>query len=263
MFTADGELAGTTNITGIIAPPGRMYRLSDGGWVVGSGDGFTTAQLRGNAEPGVHRLESPIVRLSRDGTRVDATGVFPSAEVEVVVDGPRTVFTSALFGRKLSYAVWNDQLFVGTADRLAVDVYSPTGRLLRSVRAPEVDVRWTEEIEAAHREYVRERIASAAPERRPDLESRLVGRELPQTVPAYTSLLVDQQGNLWLGEFRIDHRTPRHFLVFDRDGRFMTGITVPPDFRVLMIPHGQVRGRATDDLGVQYVVGCSIVRDSG
>jgi hypothetical protein len=87
----------------------------------------------------------------------------------------------------------------------------------------------------------------------------LASLELPPTVPAYASLRVDDESNVWLGEYRIDPADPQRFLVFDSDGRFITVVAMSADLRVMTIAHGQVWGRRDDDLGVEYVVGYAIV----
>jgi hypothetical protein len=259
LFGPDGGLGPTRTIMGTTALPGTIYQLPDHAWVVGT-SGASTAQLGRDPAPGVHRLHSPILRVSNDGMRIDTIGVFPSSEAEITKMGDRMIFGPARFGRTLSYAVADDLILVGTADRLEVDLYSATGQHVRSVRAPEVDLRLTPEIESAYREFIRERMADAPPEQRA-AERTIPEMELPQTVPAYSSLLVDDEANVWLGEYRYDYTPARRFLVFDRNGHFLTGVTVPPEFRALTIARDHVWGRATDDLGVEYVVGYAVQRE--
>jgi hypothetical protein len=259
LFGPDGGVGPTRTIMGLTALPGTMYPLSDGAWVVGT-SGSSTTQLGRDPAPGVHRFHSPILRMSNDGMRIDTIGVFPSSEAEIRKMGDRMMFGPARFGRMMSYAVADDLILIGTADRLTVDLYSATGEHVRSVRAPDVDMRLTPAIETAYREFIRERIADAPPEQRV-ADRTIPEMELPQTVPAYSSFLVDDEANLWLGEYRYDFTPSRRFLVFDRDGHFITGVTVPSDFRVMTIVRDHVWGRATDDLGVEYIAGYSVQRE--
>jgi hypothetical protein len=79
-------------------------------------------------------------------------------------------------------------------------------------------------------------------------------------VPAYSSLLVDDAGNLWLGEYHYDLSPPRRFVVFDRDGRFASLVTMPERFSPRTITRNRVWGVATDSLDVEYVVAYAIER---
>jgi hypothetical protein len=49
--------------------------------------------------------------------------------------------------------------------------------------------------------------------------------------------------------------------VFDAEGRVVTAVAVPESFRVMAVRQGQVLGRATDELGVQQVVGYALGKE--
>jgi hypothetical protein len=260
LFGADGGVGPTRRMLGLPAPPGSMHRLSDGSWVVGA-SGWTSTQFGRNPAPGVHRVQAPILRVSSDGESIDTLGMFPGGEAEIRTRGESILFGSARFAHQLEYDVANDEIYIGTGDRMQVDVYSPTGQHVRSVRAPEVDVRLTPEIAAAYRDFIRERTAENERQDPAAAERTVAEMELPETMPAYSSLIVDEHGNLWVGEYRYDLAPPHRYIVFDPEGRFITGVTVPPDFLVMTIANDHLWGRLTDDLDVQYVVGYAIVRD--
>jgi hypothetical protein len=260
LFGAEGGVGPMRRMLGLPAPPGSMHRLSDGSWVVGV-SGWSSTQFGPNPAPGVYRVEAPILRVSSDGESIDTLGMFPGNEAEIRTRGETILFGSARFAHQLEYEVANDEIYIGTGDRMQVDVYSSTGRHVRSVRAPEVDVRLTPAIDAAYRDFSRERIAESEREDPAAAERTVADMELPETMPAYSSLIVDDRGNLWVGEYRYDLAPARRYIVFDPEGRFITGVTVPPDFRVMTIANDHLWGRLTDDLDVQYVVGYAMVRD--
>lgn len=259
-FGPAGGLGATTRVAGLVAAPGRVYRLTEGDWLLGIG-GFSTSQLGNNADAGVHRLTSPILRIASDGSRIDTVGVFPGQEVEVRATGDRVTVGPARFGRKLSYAVWNDEIFIGTADQLQVDVYAQSGVQIRSVRAPAVGMQLTREIRSAYEDFLRSRVASASPEVQAEMERTISGIDYPSRLPAYSSLLVDDEGNLWVGEYRYDLRTPTRYLVFDSGGRFITRVRVPPNTRVFTVSEDHVWGRTTGELGVEQIVGYLIMHE--
>lgn len=254
LYGPNGELGRTVRIAGLTAPPDRVYRMSAGEWILGT-RGSSTAQLGGGPpEPGIYRFDSPILRISADGEQVDTIGLLPSSEVEIREMQGGFRFGPAPFGRTLSYAVANDHVLTGTADRFQFDLHSSSGRSVRSVRAPDVDVSMTPQIEAAYRQFRGERAASGPPDERAEAERSLAEMNMPDSVPAYSSILVDSDGNAWVGEYRFDIRSAQQFLVFDADGRFTGRASMPPSLRVMAIRDGRVWGRHTDDLGVEYVV---------
>ncbi len=260
LFAPSGELGATTRIVGLPSAPARVHRLLTGDWIVGVG-GASSARLPPGASPGVHRMSAPILRVAGDGGRIDTIGVYPSNELELTTtaNGSGSV-GDARFGRDLSWVVTNDRIVVGTADRLALDFYSVNGKLIRSVRAANVDVRLTPAIDAAYRDFLRARQANESPEERAAGERRISAIDLPDSVPAYSSLLGDDAGNLWVGEYRYDLAPPRRFLVFGADGRFITAITLPQNFRAMTIARDRIWGRETNELEVQYVTAHAIHR---
>lgn len=254
LFGPDGAVGPTTRIDGMTAPPGRMYRLSSGEWILGT-SGASTAQLGdGPPEAGVYRLDSPLLRISADGSQVDTLGLFPSTEVEIRTDQGGLLFGPAPFGRRLAYAVVDDEVLIATGDRLQLDIYSPAGSVLRSVRAPDVDVSLTSEDGTAYHEFLRERAANASPDQRAAVERSISDTQLPDSMPAFSSIVVDADGSVWVGEFRPDMGAAQQFLVFDTDGRFTGRAAMPPSFRVMAIDGRLAWGRTTDELGVEYVV---------
>lgn len=154
-------------------------------------------------------------------------------------------FAAATFGRDLTYAVANDRIHIGAADRLEVDVYSPEGELVRSVRAPEVELRVTPEMEAVHRDTLYARVERAPEEQRANMARQLAHRALPDSLPACPSLTVDDEGNLWVREYPFWTRTDQRYLVFDSEGRVRTSVVLPSRLRVLSIRTGHIwpRGR--------------------
>ena len=74
----------------------------------------------------------------------------------------------------------------------------------------------------------------------------------------HSGFLVDDLGNLWVAEFRLDGASPQRYIVFDNLGRFITTVSIPEHLRLMAISANRVFGRTTDSLDVQYVVGYEI-----
>lgn len=67
---------------------------------------------------------------------------------------------------------------------------------------------------------------------------------------------MDRQGNLWVGDFRTPSAAdgePTAWTVFDREGRVLAEIGMPPRFRIFDIGADWVLGVRTDELGVEHV----------
>jgi hypothetical protein len=259
IFTADGTLVGTAPIVGLTGPPGAVYPLADGSLVMGI-SGFSTQQLGDNIEDGTFRLPSPLLKLTRDGERADTIGMFPGMEIQITTRDGGFRIGGATLGKGLSYAVAGEEIYIGTQDRFEIDVYSPDGHLLRSIRAPGVDVTVGPDYVGAYRDWMRGRLSEVPPEERAEAERTIAETDLPAAAPAYSAFFIDSSGNLWVGEHRFDLEPPEKWLVFDPDGTLVTSVSTPPSFRPMSVTGDLIAGRATDDLGVEQVVVYAIQR---
>ncbi|MFO7893832.1 MAG: hypothetical protein R6U63_08860 [Longimicrobiales bacterium] len=222
--------------------------------------GFSAAQIGPNPQPGYYRTNSPVLGISAGGSRVDTVGVFPSTEVEVRTRGEGMSFGPARFGRNLSYGVLGNDVLVGTADRLEVDIYTPQGRLARRIRAPDVSNDLTPEMESTYRDRLRETFAGLPPEQRIVAQRSAASIDFPSKLPAYSAVYVDACANIWVAEYPLVPGPAQRFLVFGRHGGFISVVEVPRGFRLLTITDGEVWGYATNDLGVERVVGYRLMK---
>ena len=77
--------------------------------------------------------------------------------------------------------------------------------------------------------------------------------ELPESLPAYTLVLLADTGHLWAKRYRMRGESMDHWDVFAADGVHLGRVMVPASFRIEEISRGQVVGIATDELGVERV----------
>ncbi len=254
LFGSDGELGRTTRLAGLMAPPASMLRIPSGDWILGAA-GSSSSQLGQNIESGIYRPMSPILRVSNDGARFDTLGMFPGTEIQITTTGDGFMMALAPIGRgATSYAVVGNELIVGTKERLQFDVFSTAGSLVRSVRAPDVDLTVTPEIQAAYEVLVQEQLANVPASERASAERRMAAMKLPDVVPAYSSMWTDADGRVWLGSLRIGDSSPQEALVFDVTGTFLGRAELPPSLRIFIIRDGFVWGRERDEFDVEYVV---------
>ncbi len=76
---------------------------------------------------------------------------------------------------------------------------------------------------------------------------------LPEIMPAFSRLLVDEVGWLWAELYRFDVRAPMRWLVFGPNGEGFGSVDMPPDLEVWQIGRDFVLGVWQDELDVEYV----------
>ncbi|HSG82474.1 MAG TPA: hypothetical protein VLC48_09495, partial [Gemmatimonadota bacterium] len=128
--------------------------------------------------------------------------------------------------------------------------------------------RWVEAARrpaAAHYERYREEdIASASEGRRPLIAHYY--REdlpLPEHLPVYQGLFVDDLGYLWVEQYRLPWEDPPQWEIFDPEGRWLGRVTTPRRFRLFQIGRDFILGRHRDEIGVERVRLYSLLKPEG
>ena len=85
------------------------------------------------------------------------------------------------------------------------------------------------------------------------LRSRYSSLPLPEIIPVFSRLIVDDEGWLWAELYRYEVHAPVRWLVFDPDGEGVGSVDLPPDLDVRQIGRDFILGVWRDELGVQYV----------
>jgi hypothetical protein len=80
------------------------------------------------------------------------------------------------------------------------------------------------------------------------------------TLPAFSRVLVDGEGNVWMEEFRINLAAAAAWSVFDPNGRWLGRAETPAGLKVMLIAGGSVVGVTRDDVGVERVAVHPLVR---
>lgn len=237
LFDATGSLLGTVQTQGTLV---SVSRFVDGRWFVAEAEGEWGTTLDPSAPAGLHRSPAAAFVLDRDGVQMDTVGNFPASEMAITrVDG-RPGAVPPPYGRMLSFALEGELIYVGTGDFLGFDVYSPDGRKLRSVRAPEPDRTLTtvdvELFQAAMLDALPSGVDASA------FEAILREATVPREKAAYTRLLVDPRGKVWLSEYESSFLATGLWRVVDGEGNPVAEVRVPDGFRIT-------------DLGVDHVLG--------
>jgi hypothetical protein len=163
-------------------------------------------------------------------------------------------FSSALplFHRQSHVATDGKSIYVGSADLMQFDVYSPTGSLERAVRVPSYD------LSLSSAEVDSERALRLGDNPPPRVRSYVAALPDPRSRPAYSKLIVDRERCLWAAEHR-GERTgllstdPVRWEVFDATGEWLGRAETPPRFTVFEIGEDYVLGVWLDALDVEHV----------
>lgn len=187
-----------------------------------------------------------------EDTLVKVPGNDSFREPLVVRGRTRIAYVSPLFARQLHTAVSGMLLWSGSADAFEVAVYASDGRLERLVRWPgEVRPVTARDVDG-YRAWALARASSEEARRR--TERRVAEMPARDTVPAYSDLRVDAEGNLWVRAFHLFWVDgPIEWWVFDETGRWLSVVSVPKRFRVTEIGTDYVLGEWTDSLDVERI----------
>ena len=189
-----------------------------------------------------------------------AAGEFEGRRRRYGVGGSRTGYQ---FQPWFNMAAGRKGYYATQGDSYSINAYDPEGHLVRIIRLAREPRPVTDEVKAAHKERLSERIlAPGAPLEGGSPEKILEGmlsRPYPSHLPTFFQLLTDPEGNLWAGQRRYgtsaDAQGPdviEHF-VFGSDGRHLGVVELPANFRVFQIGADFILGSVWDELDVQYV----------
>ena len=181
---------------------------------------------------------------------------------EMGVDGPEPVVPA--FSQELVTANWGDLVVATWNKPYEIRVLQADGTLTRIVRREHTPVLPTEADRAV---FVAEQIAylgtfvNAAGDRmpaayreeyfRPSLESR----PLAERFPAFSTVLADEAGHLWVREYDLprEERPAPLWTVFDPEGRVLGFVETPAGLDILQIGEDFILGRVKDEFEVEYV----------
>lgn len=169
----------------------------------------------------------------------------------------RRVWTSEfwhreIFGWNLKLATWADLVIVTPSDRYEIRAFEPDGTLARIVRMEHARRSPT----AAHVEaFIEARVSEASVSRREQVRRHHGAAPVAEYFPAFSSVLSDRLGHLWVEEFDVpgDGQDAVLWTVFDPEGHVLGLVETPQGLQIYEIGEDYLLGSMEDELGLDYI----------
>jgi hypothetical protein len=252
ILDAEGSFARSYQVPSIQGRPSVTEAIFADGSILAIplGTGPATGQ-------GLVRRERELWHLPLDGGEAVRIAAFPETETFFFEGGgSRRPF----FGKHAYYTTSRRGLIWGQTDRLSLHVVSPDGatrEIHRIVREPRSfgpsDIQ----------PLVDERLADAAPDRRPMVQRQLSSLPTSGTVPEWgwpdygdeygRALLVDDADFVWLAEYFMPSAPTNARTVLDTEGTWLGSVSLPARFSPLHIGSDFILGVFEDELEVEHV----------
>jgi 6-bladed beta-propeller protein len=255
----------------IVPTNGRVEIAVPVGWfadgtIVGIAQSIAINQKR----DGTYRDSISLIRYGSDGVVRDTLGRFPGAEMEqmTISIGPQTlsVPTAVPLGKQTVGTTVANRMALVQNNSWEIELRDADGRLRILARANEQPTKLTPSDIAAHRKEMLS-VMEATPMFRgipAALKSQITARaeqaKYPATLPFFSNLLADPEGNVWAQEAAAPTRKAQRFAVIDSTGRWLGTVTMPTDFTATSITADAVYGVWKDADEVEHVRGYRLLK---
>lgn len=207
---------------------------------------------------GVRRDTSMLILFDADGAFLDSLGAFAGSEAWINRTEHSVSVRGRPFGKDLFVIGRDSSIYVGTADAPEITVLRRDGSMERVLRwsAPSREV--TPEIIEA---YVAATIDATSEDRRSQVRALLKDAPYPAGMPAYASVLLADDGALWVGRYMPRGQGERQtFDVFESSGAPRGSVELPARFTPSQVTGDRVLGFWRDDDDVAHVRVYRVVR---
>lgn len=173
-----------------------------------------------------------------------------------------------IFGGETMAAVAGDNLVVGWSRAVAVHAIDRSGDTVRTIPLPFESAAVTSRDVTMARESFLQRSAdryARSPNhpsagRLAEAARRRLGKVgYKETMPRFSALVADADGNVWIGEYARPGESMRRWLIVDRVGSNMSAIDIPTSIEVLYISGDNLLGLTRDELDLE-TVGLYVIR---
>jgi len=229
-------------------PPRFVDRFVDGSLLLSS----SVRRFPANPPSGLSRDTLLWLRAEAGGSTVDSLPVTPASESSIRItseEGGSVRSMSILslpFMRNVHTAASGDRYWQGTTDAYEIMLRRGDGTVERIVRRLVEPV----PVRGAYLDSLR-RVQEA--ESGPEAAKAVLGVPIPDQLPAFQRLMVDDGANLWVQHTAWPGHVPPEWDVYDAEGSMLGTVRMPAGFRATHIGADFVLGVWRDEDGVEYV----------
>lgn len=242
-----------------------LARISDdvGGYLNPSG-GFANGQtvyggafdMRriGELKNGMNRAGTFYRSAKPDGTLATDFGDKDGAEFFIKdMEGEGQDSRPALipFAKGPTATVSPNYFFFSDQDGYEIEVYDPSGALVRLIRMDWEPTSTTPADGERHIESVVAQVGS--PNEEAEIRAYLGALPLAETFPPHGALIADSSDCLWVEDFQRPGFENRAWNVFDPEGALLGRVTLPENFNPMEIGQDYILGMGWDEMNVEYV----------
>ena len=256
IFTADGAfLRSSSLIMTFQAAPGAVRGVfADSSLLVvrGARHWIRAMQGQANAPQGLRRGPTLAFRhSSEDGSFLNGLGTYFGSEQIFRTGRTQIVHVNARpFGRSAVLTTAGNNLYVGSQDEYQIRVVNNLDSLTTLVRLERDNAPVTQD----HIDrYKNARLANVHPRERAAREARLDSLPFPETMPAYSTILVDAADNLWVADHRPFGIEQPVWTVFDPSFRMLGSVETPLRLMIFDIGRDYVLGRWREASGTESI----------
>lgn len=154
-------------------------------------------------------------------------------------------------------AVGVESVWLGTGVNREIRKVDLDGRVRVILRLPSMGVVTDPDVAR----FIESDLEDYEHEERPRRRQLLNEIPLPDKLPAFNRLKLDDHQQLWVGGYNAGASPVTTWHVFDRDGCPVGRIVMPAGLRILTIGYGRIAGETRDELGVRRVLIYRLAKD--
>ena len=143
-----------------------------------------------------------------------------------------------------------EEVYVATADSFSVLAIDRDGGQRAVGRDDSPKVPFGGRILESYKDSVLDHTATA---RRPRVRRALDSHQLPEFLPSYRDVKLDEKGLIWIAHFGIPGQETNDWDVFDPSGEWVASVEMPVRFNPTDIGEAYLLGVSFDSLGVERV----------
>jgi hypothetical protein len=195
-----------------------------------------------------------------DGTFGGPITVLPGAERWGLQAGGVTTFPYLPFASNPIWTASGDRFYIGSGRRPEVSIWRADGTVERILRWAKAERPVTDALKEQFRAHTLESARDANDRRREEVF--LAEAPMAVALPNYRSMLVDEQNNLWLEEYRPPWEIASSWDVLTSEGEWLGSVSMPARFTPLVVGSDFVLGVSRDELGVERVESIPLVKST-